>query len=613
MAKTKILYIDSEKEFASHTLSNLINANYDVLYSKNIKQALISYSLEKPEIIICDSIINDKNSFEFLKKLKLKTKNLFIIILTNENNQKLFLNAIDLKIDKLLFKNCTFEELDKIIKTYPLSKNEQKNELFNLGKEFYYDKNANKIIRNSQNIHLTIQENNLISELIKSQGNFISNIALQSIISREEVSSIDTLRTIIRRIRNKTYKDIIKNKSGIGYKINYLNSENNHKKYHIDKIIKLNIKVLLIKGIKEKTDILKFQLEKLGFFCESCYTLKDAKMLINNEKFDYIITDLSLPDGESIDFIREVSNSKFIVLSELEDMHYKEYLYFKGIIDYIIDIKDINYLAYNIYKTIYTIETNTTSNNILIIDKSKRICEQIKDLLQPRNYNVSSLNDLSHAYEVLKTKHFSLVILDINIENNFNFLHKVKSTIDELTSFIVLTDSNKTYNILRETYKNGATETLTKPIFAEEFILKVDQIIEHSKLVSELMHEKELLQSYKTTIDKSAIISKTNKEGIITYVNDSFCKASGYSREELIGQNHNIVRHPGTPQELFEDLWNTISKEKRIWTGIIKNKTKHNEKYILQTSIMPIVDTSNNITEYIALRNNITNISKERA
>lgn len=58
-------------------------------------------------------------------------------------------------------------------------------------------------------------------------------------------------------------------------------------------------------------------------------------------------------------------------------------------------------------------------------------------------------------------------------------------------------------------------------------------------------------------------------------------------------------------------MWNTISKEKRIWTGIIKNKTKHNEKYILQTSIMPIVDTNNNVTEYIALRNNITNINRE--
>jgi len=611
MTRTKILYVDSEQEYASKTLSNLINANYDVVYSKNIKQALISYSVEKPEILICDSIINDKDSFSFLKKLKMKNKSLFIIILTNENNQKLFLNAIDLKIDKLLFKNSTFEELNKIIKPLTLSKNEQKNELFNLGKECFYDKNANKIIKNSQSIHLTTQENNLIYELIKSQGNFISNIALQSIISKEEISSIDTLRTIIRRIRNKTYKDIIKNKSGIGYKINYLNNENNHKKYHIDKIIKLNIKILLIKGIKEKNDILKFQLEKLGFLCESCYTLTDAKLLTSNEKFNYIITDLSLPDGDTIDFIREVNNSKFIVLSELEDIHYKEYLYFKGIIDYIIDSKDINYLAYNIYKTIYTIETNTRSNNILIIDKSKRICEQIKDLLQPRNYNINSLNDLSHAYEVLKTKQFSLVILDMNIENNFDFLHKVKSTIDELISFIILSDSNKTYNTLRETYKNGATETLIKPIYAEEFILKVDQIIGHSKLVSDLMHQKELVQSNKIIIDKAAIVSKTNKEGIITYVNDKFCKVSGYSREELIGKNHNIVRHPGTPLELFEDMWNTISKEKRIWTGIIKNKTKHNEKYILQTSIMPIVDTNNNVTEYIALRNNITNINRE--
>ena len=612
MLKNKILYIDSNQVFASNILSNLINSKYEVLFSKNIKEAFTSYSLNKPDIIISDSIINGKESFKFLKKLKSKNENLKIIIFTDEHNEKLFLNAIDLKIDKLLFKNIPFKELNNHIQNLEIIKNEQKNELVNLGKNFYYNKDNNKIFKDNQSIHLTIQENNLISELIKSQGNFISNIALQSIISKEEIASIDTLRTIIRRIRNKTYKDIIKNKSSIGYKINYLNNEENHRKYHIDKIVKLNIKVLLIKGKKEKNDLIKFQLEKLGFICENCCTLENAKLLLNDSHYDYIISDLYLPDGDAIDFMREVNQSKFLILSELEDMHYKEYLYFKGIIDYIIDIDDINYLTYNIYKTIFTIETNTEFNNILVIDKSKRICEQIKDLLQPRNYNITVLNNLSHAYEILKTKRFSLIILDINIKNNFDFLHKVKSTINDLIAFIMLTDSDKTYNTLRETYKNGATETLRKPIFAEEFILKVDQIIEHSKIVTNLIQQKELLSSYKTIIDTSAIISKTNKNGIITYVNDKFCNISEYSEDELIGKNHNIIKHPSTPDDLFKDLWNTILIEKKIWSGVITNRTKHNENYIVQTSIMPILDSENNIIEFIALRNNITDIYKER-
>jgi len=612
MLKNKILYIDSNHVFASNILSNLINSKYEVLFSKNIKEAFTSYSLNKPDIIISDSIINGKESFKFLKKLKSENEHLKIIIFTDENNEELFLNAIDLKIDKLLFKNISFNELNNHIQNLEIIKNEQKNELINLGRNFYYNKDNNKIFKDNQSIHLTIQENNLISELIKSQGNFISNIALQSIISKEEIASIDTLRTIIRRIRNKTYKDIIKNKSSIGYKINYLNNEENHRKYHIDKIVKLNIKVLLIKGNKEKNDLIKFQLEKLGFICENCYTLENAKLLLNNSHYDYIVSDLYLPDGDAIDFIRQVNQSKFLILSELEDIHYKEYLYFKGIIDYIIDIDDINYLTYNIYKTIFTIETNTRCNNILVIDKSKRICEQIKDLLQPRNYNITLLNDLTHAYELLKTKQFSLVILDINLENHFDFLHKVKSTINELISFIVLTDSNKTYSTLRETYKNGATETLRKPIFAEEFILKVDQIVEHSKIVVNLIEHKELLTSYKTIIDTSAIISKTNKDGIITYVNNKFCDISEYSEDELIGKNHNIIRHPSTPNELFKDLWNTIAIEKKIWTGIITNRTKHNKSYVVQTSIMPIVDNENDILEFIALRNNITDVCKER-
>ena len=68
MLKNKILYIDSDHVFASSILSNLINSKYEVLFSKNIKEAFTSYSLNKPDIIISDSIINGKEIFKFLKK-----------------------------------------------------------------------------------------------------------------------------------------------------------------------------------------------------------------------------------------------------------------------------------------------------------------------------------------------------------------------------------------------------------------------------------------------------------------------------------------------------------------------------------------------------------------
>lgn len=84
------------------------------------------------------------------------------------------------------------------------------------------------------------------------------------------------------------------------------------------------------------------------------------------------------------------------------------------------------------------------------------------------------------------------------------------------------------------------------------------------------------------------IISVTDLKGIITEVNDTFVKMSGYSREELIGQPQNIVRHPDMPSEIFEQLWSTI-KSGNSFMGIIKNRCKDGSYYWVNAFIMPIV------------------------
>lgn len=75
--------------------------------------------------------------------------------------------------------------------------------------------------------------------------------------------------------------------------------------------------------------------------------------------------------------------------------------------------------------------------------------------------------------------------------------------------------------------------------------------------------------TYQEAIENSNIVSKTDINGIITFVNDEFCKISGYSYDELIGQNHNIVRHPEIPTSNFENLWNTI-----LLKNLIKQQLK---------------------------------------
>jgi len=119
------------------------------------------------------------------------------------------------------------------------------------------------------------------------------------------------------------------------------------------------------------------------------------------------------------------------------------------------------------------------------------------------------------------------------------------------------------------------------------------------------------LDGYKLAIDKSSIVSKTDLKGIITYANDMFCKISGYSREELIGSSHNIVRHPDVSKKEFENMWKTI-KSKKIWKGTVKNRRKDGSFYIVNATIIPILDNKENIIEYVAVRHDITELEKSK-
>lgn len=123
-----------------------------------------------------------------------------------------------------------------------------------------------------------------------------------------------------------------------------------------------------------------------------------------------------------------------------------------------------------------------------------------------------------------------------------------------------------------------------------------------------------LLLEYKKAVDASAIVSKANLNGIITYVNDIFCELTGYTREELIGKPHNLIRHPDMPKELFKELWETI-QSKKIFKGIIKNRTKNGDIYYVASTIVPILDNDGKITEYLSLRYDITELveAKEKA
>ncbi|QSZ41611.1 PAS domain S-box protein [Sulfurimonas aquatica] len=123
----------------------------------------------------------------------------------------------------------------------------------------------------------------------------------------------------------------------------------------------------------------------------------------------------------------------------------------------------------------------------------------------------------------------------------------------------------------------------------------------------EFLDNLQLLNEYKKAIDYSTLVSITDKKGIITYANDAFVKLSGYSKEELLGSPHNIIRHPSSPPEQFKSMWETLF-QKRAWHGVLKNLSKDKETYYVDTTITPILDKTGEIEKFMAIRQDVTEL-----
>lgn len=107
------------------------------------------------------------------------------------------------------------------------------------------------------------------------------------------------------------------------------------------------------------------------------------------------------------------------------------------------------------------------------------------------------------------------------------------------------------------------------------------------------------------------IVTKTDLNGLITYVNDDVLRITGFSEQELIGSNHNIFRHPDMPAEVFSDLWLTILN-KSTWRGVIKNKTKDGRFYWVRADVTPLYE-NDFLIGYISVRRKVANKDRKKA
>lgn len=157
-------------------------------------------------------------------------------------------------------------------------------------------------------------------------------------------------------------------------------------------------------------------------------------------------------------------------------------------------------------------------------------------------------------------------------------------------------------NHLSELLKNHKINLYTFCIIF--FLLTIMAYTIHWLVLKKQIIQQEIDQ-LKMDIDKYVIMTETDKEGIIRYVSQAFCKISGYTKEDLLGRPQNIIRHPDISKTFFKNMWQQISNG-QTWEGEIKNIDKNGNSYWIRGIIIPIKNRHQEITGYRSIRVNIT-------
>jgi PAS domain S-box-containing protein len=146
----------------------------------------------------------------------------------------------------------------------------------------------------------------------------------------------------------------------------------------------------------------------------------------------------------------------------------------------------------------------------------------------------------------------------------------------------------------------GIQHYITKPISIERLLNKLAELTERMQLLKQVEENRRLLEQYKMLVDEKAIVVKMDKNGNIIYMNQQFCEISGYSEAELLGQYYLFSLDEDGQQDVLNDIKQSLEKNNK-WQGILKKRAKSGCIYVVDVTLVAIIDALNKVSEFVAL------------
>ena len=249
---------------------------------------------------------------------------------------------------------------------------------------------------------------------------------------------------------------------------------------------------------------------------------------------------------------------------------------------------------------------------LLLVDDMQVNLVMLSAILKDE-YHIKTAKSAAQALELLSLGGIDLILSDVVMPDidGYELCRILKNDNKTKVIPVIFVTGSSSVEDEERGFEIGAVDFILKPFkpttvksrVKTHINLRLRQI--ELETISKTMQEQnEKLKQYTKLIDKNIITSSTDLKGNITYVSDAFSEISGYSKEELLGNSHRIVKHPDMPKEIYEELWNTITQDK-TWSGEIKNLKKDGGYYWVKANITPIFENDKKVG-YTAIRQDIT-------
>ncbi len=241
---------------------------------------------------------------------------------------------------------------------------------------------------------------------------------------------------------------------------------------------------------------------------------------------------------------------------------------------------------------------------ILVVDDCLPVSTSVSLLIKKLGYDVMVADSGGSALELLKSQKIDALFLEISIpgEKSLEILSYVHEHLSDLP--VIVTSAAMSEKEEADVFNMGAFDYLVNPVNSARLEVTIKKAI----IESERRQQASLFSVVITNSPITIVI--TDKEGNIEFVNNAFCRMTGYSFKEVVGHNPRILKSGEQSESFYKDLWDTITSGKN-WHGEFHNKKKNGELYWEYTIIIPIIDPTWSITHFVSVKQDISLRKKE--